>query len=97
MCVLTASVVASAGVGGAWEVVDSGICLYPRSFETRSFKAEVFNSLVGACSVPTCAIEGVSPIDIGIVVKVSQGLIKVGSMDYEQFLGYRFKNRVTNL
>ena len=48
VCVLTASVVASAGVGGAWEVVGSGICSYPRSFETRSFKVEAFNSLAGA-------------------------------------------------
>ena len=76
MCVLTASVVAGAGVGGAWEVVDSGICSYPRSFETRSFKAEAFNSLVGAWLVLAFASEGVSPIDIGIVVEGSQGIIK---------------------
>jgi hypothetical protein len=65
VCVSPALAVASEGV-------DSGICLYPRSFETSSFTVEVTNSFVEDSSVAALGfvIEGESPIDIGMVVEI---------------------------
>lgn len=68
MCILTASAAAGAEEGIAREVVDAR-CLYPRSFETRPFTAEVFGAFVGF------VYAGVRPIDNGIVVEV--GKLKV--------------------